>query len=100
MTTFPVMYSQYDVVDLQVAAHDTSANPVYAVPLTTLPRRGHWLAESLYRGFEVVVAATTLILLLPVIFVEAIIIKLDSPGPAIFRQLRTSRSKLMYGREL
>lgn len=44
------------------------------------------------RGIDVVVSAICLILLLPVLLIIAIGVKLSSPGPAIFRQLRIGQN--------
>ncbi len=41
------------------------------------------------RVFDMIVAATALVLLLPLFLLTAIAIKLDSPGPVIFRQRRS-----------
>jgi lipopolysaccharide/colanic/teichoic acid biosynthesis glycosyltransferase len=43
------------------------------------------------RALDVVVAAVALILLSPVLLIIAIIIRLESPGPAVFRQRRIGR---------
>ena len=40
------------------------------------------------RGMDIVVAATSLIVLAPVFFAAMVAIKLDSPGPLLFRQMR------------
>ena len=43
------------------------------------------------RIFDVTVSALMLILLLPVFLILAVIIKLDSPGPVFYRQLRVTQ---------
>jgi lipopolysaccharide/colanic/teichoic acid biosynthesis glycosyltransferase len=45
------------------------------------------------RVFDVVVAATGLVLALPCFLVIALLIKLDSPGPVFFRQTRIGRDR-------
>ena len=54
----------------------------------------------LKRAFDVVVSACMLLLLLPVFLVLAIAIKLDSPGPVFYRQVRLTRNgrefKILY----
>ena len=55
-------------------------------------RRG---SLALKRCFDVVVSAVMLLLLAPVFLVLAIAIKLDSPGPVFYRQVRVTQ----YGRE-
>jgi lipopolysaccharide/colanic/teichoic acid biosynthesis glycosyltransferase len=46
----------------------------------------------LKRAFDVVAAGVALMLLLPVLLLIAAAIRLDSPGPAIFRQVRVGRN--------
>ncbi len=45
----------------------------------------------LKRGFDVAVAGTALLLLAPLLAVVALLVRLDSPGPALFRQERVGR---------
>ena len=47
------------------------------------------------RLFDIVMSALLLVVLLPVLLVVAVCIKLDSPGPVFYRQVRVTR----YGRE-
>ncbi|MDD3643646.1 MAG: sugar transferase [Candidatus Krumholzibacteria bacterium] len=51
-------------------------------------RRGY---EALKRIIDIAVASMILLLLFPVIPVVALLIKLDSPGPILFRQRRVGR---------
>ena len=55
-------------------------------------RRG---SLALKRCFDVVVSAFMLLVLAPVFLVLAIAIKLDSPGPVFYRQVRVTQ----YGKE-
>ncbi len=48
--------------------------------------------RGLPRAFDLLIAASVLTLLAPVLLVIAILIRLDSPGPVIYRQLRVGRS--------
>lgn len=57
------------------------------VPVIELPR-GYRIAK---RALDVVVASIALILLAPVMLLIAIAIKLDSPGPVLFRQTRVGK---------
>ena len=57
------------------------------VPVLELPR-GYRLAK---RALDVTVASIALVLLAPVMFLIALAIKLDSPGPVLFRQVRIGR---------
>jgi lipopolysaccharide/colanic/teichoic acid biosynthesis glycosyltransferase len=73
----------------------------YAVPvLVDAEKKGHWLSECAYWVFEKTFAAFALVLSLPVMAFEAVIIKLDSPGPALFVHTRVCRSAVIRGREL
>lgn len=49
----------------------------------------------LKRGLDLVVATIALILLAPVMLITAVIVKMDSPGPAIYSQVRVGR----FGKE-
>lgn len=46
----------------------------------------------LKRSVDIVLSAIALVVLLPVMLVIGVLIKLDSPGPALFRQRRCSRN--------
>ncbi len=50
-----------------------------------------WFSLFIKRLFDVVVSLTMLIVLLPVFLVLAIAIKLDSPGPVFYRQVRVTQ---------
>ncbi|HUY74129.1 MAG TPA: polysaccharide biosynthesis protein [Candidatus Dormibacteraeota bacterium] len=49
--------------------------------------------ETLKRGFDIVLSAIGLILLSPLLLVIAVMVKLDSPGPAIHRGIRVGRNQ-------
>jgi exopolysaccharide biosynthesis polyprenyl glycosylphosphotransferase len=72
----PPAIGEADVPDLQIS-----------VPLVELPK-GYRIAK---RVLDVVVAIVALILLAPLMLLIAIAIKLDSPGPVLFRQVRIGR---------
>lgn len=54
------------------------------------------LYETLKRLFDILVAATLLVLFSPVLLIVAIAIKLDSPGPAIFIQRRVGKNGRIF----
>lgn len=58
------------------------------------------IAEAVYRVFEILAGFIALIVSSPIIAIIALIVKLDSPGPAIFVQERLCKSILKTGREL
>jgi lipopolysaccharide/colanic/teichoic acid biosynthesis glycosyltransferase len=45
----------------------------------------------LKRGFDIVVSGVGLVVLLPLLLLLAIVVRLDSPGPSLFRQSRVGR---------
>ena len=51
--------------------------------------------RALKRTLDVVVATLTILILWPVMLITAVIVKLDSPGPAIYSQVRVGR----FGKE-
>jgi lipopolysaccharide/colanic/teichoic acid biosynthesis glycosyltransferase len=73
----------------------------YAVPLSgRTPRRDSWLIEGIYRLFELTIATVGLIVGLPIMLVEGLLIRLESPGRALFFQPRIGQSNVMRGHEL
>lgn len=48
------------------------------------------------RSFDIISSSVTFILLLPIFIVTAIIIKLDSPGPILFRQRRPGLNNKIF----
>lgn len=48
--------------------------------------------HMLKRGFDVLVSGVALLLLCPLMIVLAILVRLDSPGPSLFRQTRVGKS--------
>ncbi len=73
---------------------------IYAVPVSNVVNHSGWLAESLYRLFEIMVAAVGLIFTAPIMLLTAILIRLDSAGPALFIHTRPGRSTVARGRDL
>lgn len=59
-------------------------------------RAWHWMYLSfLKRTIDIVVASVALLLITPLLLVVAMAIRMDSPGPALYRQKRVGR----HGRE-
>lgn len=58
------------------------------------------VARILYRMIEIMIAFIALVLSSPVMVIVAILIRLDSPGPALFFQRRLGKSKLVSGKDL
>jgi exopolysaccharide biosynthesis polyprenyl glycosylphosphotransferase len=57
--------------------------------------RGGWRALA-KRTFDVSVAVTALVIAAPLMLVVALIVKLDSPGPVLFRQTRVGRNGQLF----
>lgn len=57
-------------------------------PLEWVPRSESRLTAALRRGLDLALAALLLLLLAPVLLAISIAIRLDSPGPAVYRQRR------------
>ncbi len=73
---------------------------IHAVPVGDIVAHSSRVAEAFYRGFEIVFALVSLIVGLPIMLVEGVLIRWDSPGPALFFHTRPGRSKMVLGREL
>jgi exopolysaccharide biosynthesis polyprenyl glycosylphosphotransferase len=82
---------QVDIVPrlFEVIGSRISVHAVEGVPLVgLLPPRLSPSDRFLKRTMDIFLAAVLLIILLPLLVVVAVAIKLDSPGPAFFRQVR------------
>ena len=55
------------------------------------PPSAAWLATK--RALDVTMAVLTLLAILPVLLLIALAVKLDSPGPVLFRQVRCGRQR-------
>ena len=73
---------------------------VYAVPVRDVVPASNWLAETLYRGFEILVASIGLTVCLPLMLIVAAVIRCDSPGPVLFFHKRPARSIILRGHDL
>jgi exopolysaccharide biosynthesis polyprenyl glycosylphosphotransferase len=71
----------------QVEMNDLSGIPLIGVREPSI--RGRNLAIK--RAIDAVVSSVALVLLSPLLALSALLIRLDSPGPAIFRQTRVGR---------
>jgi lipopolysaccharide/colanic/teichoic acid biosynthesis glycosyltransferase len=74
---------------------------VHAVPADEVDAAARWSVEAvIYRGFEMAVALIGLVVCLPIVLIAAILIRYDSPGPALFFHRRVARSIKLRGRDL
>jgi lipopolysaccharide/colanic/teichoic acid biosynthesis glycosyltransferase len=65
-----------------VAEAGRSPGRLHAIPVRDAAA-SHWLAEAVYRGFEILIALTGLMLGLPLMLLVAVVIRCDSPGPVL-----------------
>jgi exopolysaccharide biosynthesis polyprenyl glycosylphosphotransferase len=76
----------------EVFASNATIEDLRGVPIVSLPpMRFSRAVLALKRGFDILASAAGLLLLSPVLAATAIAIKLDSPGPVLFKQLRNGR---------
>jgi len=67
----------------------SSVHAVEGLPLIGLPPKRHAIvSRGIKRAIDIVVSATALLLLAPLMIYVAVRIRLDSPGPVLFRQTR------------
>lgn len=98
--------SQLGKLQTHAAANTHSADEhrimggVHVVAVDQVPETRLGAAAAAYRAFEVMIALIGLIVGLPFVLVAAIIIRIDSPGPALFRHRRPARSVRALGRDL
>jgi lipopolysaccharide/colanic/teichoic acid biosynthesis glycosyltransferase len=86
--------------DADRLASPSPIGKVHAVPVYDVVASSGRLAEAMYRGFEILVAAIGLIVGLPLMVLVALLIRWDSSGPALFFHRRPGRSVMVRGREL
>ena len=82
------------------AASPSHYGRAYAVPVGDVASSSHRIAEAVYRAFEILIALIAMLASLPLIAIAALLIRLDSPGPALFFHKRPARSIIMRGRDL
>jgi lipopolysaccharide/colanic/teichoic acid biosynthesis glycosyltransferase len=87
-----------DVVKVSSAA--SHSGNVNVVPVRDVVAGSGVLAETIYRGFEILVALVGLILGTPLMLIAAVLVRCDSPGPVLFLHRRPARSTIMRGRDL
>ncbi len=83
-------------VEIQKKIYCIPVEECYKYPLISI----EMTKRIIYHVIEIITGFVALLLSMPVMLVIALIIKLDSPGPALFFQKRTTRSKLKSGKEI
>lgn len=74
----------FELVSSEVGIHTVEGMSLVGLPPMRLSRSSRLLKEVL----DLAIAGTALLLLLPLFVVIGILVKLDSPGPVFFRQVR------------
>ena len=82
------------------AAGEANVGRPFAVPAAEIASPSNRIAEALYRGFEIAVALCGLIFFLPIMLIEAVLIRWDSPGHVLFFQKRLARSAIVRGSDI
>ena len=83
----------FEIVGPSVDFQSLEGLPVVGLP----PLRFGRSARALKRGLDSVGSTVGLILLAPVLLYIALRIKLDSPGPALYRHVRVGRNGALFG---
>ena len=80
-----------------VAGPRISIHPVAGLPLIYVDEPDLGLARSVIKGvFDRVLAASALLVALPAMLFIAVLIKLDSPGPVLFKQARVGEGGQLF----
>jgi exopolysaccharide biosynthesis polyprenyl glycosylphosphotransferase len=79
----------YELITSRSHVEDLSGLPMIDIAPASLSAG----ARFFKRSFDVVVSSVILVLLSPIFLVTALVIKLTSPGPVFFRQVRTGRDE-------
>ncbi len=78
----------FEIFTSQATFDDIEGMPVVTLPPLRLGRS----SRVLKRSFDICAAGAALIVLAPLLAAVAVVIKLDSPGPALYRQKRRGRN--------
>jgi exopolysaccharide biosynthesis polyprenyl glycosylphosphotransferase len=78
----------YEAFGPKTVVHSIEGLPLLGLTPAQIPRS----SRLLKRGLDVVAASLLLILLTPLMLVIALLIRRDSPGPVLFRQVRLGRN--------
>jgi exopolysaccharide biosynthesis polyprenyl glycosylphosphotransferase len=82
---------------LAVVGSSLVLDDVWGMPLLGIPRFGLTRSSAvLKRGFDVLGAAAMLLVCAPMLAAIAVLIKLESPGPVLFRQPRVGRDGELF----
>jgi exopolysaccharide biosynthesis polyprenyl glycosylphosphotransferase len=82
-----IIPSWSDVIGARLQLHEMEGMPLLTLPRPSLSRSSMRLKRALDLAFGI----TALVLLSPLLLASALAIKLDSPGPVLFRQRRIGK---------
>jgi exopolysaccharide biosynthesis polyprenyl glycosylphosphotransferase len=82
----------FEVVGAGVALHAVEGVPMIGLPAAKLSRS----SALIKRWMDVAVASTALVVLAPFFALIGLLIKLDSPGPVFFRQVRAGGNERLF----
>ena len=86
------VYTVPRLFELTVSRHGIGSDNIRGIPLQLLNRSSsHRLSSMAKRAVDVAVAGAGLVVFGPLGAVSAVLVKLSSPGPVFFRQLRLGR---------
>ena len=80
-------------------AHRLAVDQALLPSIPTFEREwtvGEWIASTVSRAFDIAIASVALVVCAPVMLLVAIIVRLDSPGPALFRQRRVGLNGRLF----
>lgn len=82
----------FEVVGAGVDVHTVEGLPVIGLPPFRLSRS----SQLLKRAFDLLACSAGLALLAPLLLIVAVAVKLDSPGPVFFRQVRAGAADSLF----
>ncbi|MBI2862730.1 MAG: sugar transferase [Chloroflexi bacterium] len=89
---FRIVPDLYQTTLDRVDIHELDGIPLIGVREASLPR----LSQIVKRLTDLIVSSVLIILLSPFLLLIALAIKLDSPGPILFRQIRVGRGSRQF----
>lgn len=84
----------------RAGARGLARHPLIAIEVDPGARRENVLAIAIYRALEIALSLVALVVALPIMLLEAAIIRWDSPGQVLFFQTRYGRSRKMRGADI
>src|SRR5262249_14268970 len=83
----------FETIGPKIDVHSVEGVPLIALPSVTIPRS----SRLIKRVSDIAGASVALVLTAPLFALLSLLIKLDSPGPVFFRQLRLGKDMRPFG---